>query len=94
MLCVYKMNLIKSKNNKMANPKIADKKPKPMVMETGDYYWCACGHSKNQPFCDGSHKGTEFTPVHVKIEEKKEVYWCMCKYSNKKPFCDGAHKSV
>ena len=78
----------------MANPKIADKQPKPMVMEKGDYYWCACGESKNQPFCDGSHKGTEFTPVHVKIEEKKEVYWCMCKHSNRKPFCDGAHKSV
>ena len=78
----------------MANPKIADKNPKSMIMEKGDYHWCACGQSKNQPFCDGSHHGTEFTPVHVKIEEKREVYWCMCKHSNKKPFCDGAHKSV
>ena len=78
----------------MKNPKIADKKPKPLVMEKGDYYWCACGQSNNQPFCDGSHRGTEFTPVHVKIEEEKEVYWCMCKHSNKKPFCDGSHRTV
>lgn len=78
----------------MANPKKVGEKSKLMEMEAGDYYWCACGESKNQPFCDGSHKGTEFTPVHVKIEEKKEVYWCMCKYSDNKPFCDGKHRDL
>ena len=78
----------------MANPKKAGEKSKLMEMEPGNYYWCACGESKNQPFCDGSHAGTEFTPVHTKIEEKKEVYWCMCKHSNNKPFCDGRHREL
>jgi len=78
----------------MANPKIAGSKSKLMTMEPGDYWWCACGESKNQPFCDGSHKGTEFTPIPVKIEEKKDVYWCMCKQSDNKPFCDGRHKKL
>ena len=78
----------------MANPKSADKKSKMMDMAPGDYYWCACGDSKNQPFCDGSHKGSEFTPRLVKIEEQKQVFWCMCKHSGNKPFCDGTHKGL
>ena len=78
----------------MSKPKIADKFPKVLEMEPGEYYWCACGKSSKQPFCDGSHKGTEFIPKLVKIEEKKKVYWCMCKHTKNPPFCDGTHKTL
>ena len=78
----------------MAEPKIADKKPIILDMEPGTYLWCSCGESKNQPFCDGSHAGSEFSPMEVKIEAKKKAAWCACKYSKKKPFCDGAHTSL
>ncbi|MCF8230248.1 MAG: CDGSH iron-sulfur domain-containing protein [Bacteroidales bacterium] len=78
----------------MEKIKIADKKSKMMEMEPGDYYWCACGRSKNQPFCDGSHQGTGIQPLHTKIEEKKQVFWCMCKHSASKPFCDGSHRQL
>jgi CDGSH iron-sulfur domain-containing protein 3 len=78
----------------MSNPKIVELKSKCLNMEPGDYYWCACGESKNQPFCDGSHKGGEFSPIPVKIDEKKDIYWCMCKHSGTKPFCDGTHRNL
>jgi methylamine---glutamate N-methyltransferase subunit C len=77
----------------MSNPIIADNKPKPVTLNKGEeYYFCACGRSKNQPFCDGSHAGTEFTPKAFTAEEDGEAYLCMCKYSANKPFCDGSHK--
>ena len=78
----------------MAEPNIPQKKPYVMEMEPGEYWWCACGRSKNQPFCDGSHKGTEFSPVRVEIKEKKTVAWCGCKHTGTPPFCDGAHKKL
>ena len=78
----------------MSEPKIAKKEPAILELDTGTYYWCACGHSKNQPFCDGSHKGTEFNPVEFKIEDKKKVALCQCKKTNNKPFCDGTHKNL
>ncbi|MCF8233239.1 MAG: CDGSH iron-sulfur domain-containing protein [Bacteroidales bacterium] len=78
----------------MKKPEISGKMPRMLEMEPGDYYWCACGKSKNQPFCDGSHQGSEFTPLHTRINEKKNVYWCMCKSSANKPFCDGTHKDL
>jgi len=78
----------------MSKPNIADKFPKALEMEPGDYYWCACGKSAKQPFCDGSHKGSEFSPKLVKIEEKKTVYFCMCKHSKNGAFCDGTHKTM
>ena len=55
------------------------------------YYWCACGQSKNQLFCDGSHKGTEFNPVVYKAEETKKKFFCSCKQTDNQPFCDGSH---
>ncbi|NQU86361.1 MAG: CDGSH iron-sulfur domain-containing protein [Mariniphaga sp.] len=78
----------------MEKPIIAAKYPAAKELEPGSYFWCACGRSSNQPFCDGSHKGTEITPVQFKIEEKKTVFLCQCKQTGNKPFCDGAHKNL
>ena len=78
----------------MAEPVIFDKKPVLLTLEPGSYYWCACGRSSNQPFCDGSHLGTGLTPVAFKIDETRDVWLCQCKHSSNKPFCDGTHKSL
>ena len=78
----------------MSEPVIAQKAPYPEELEPGTYWWCACGKSQNQPFCDGSHKDTEFTPVKLEITEKTRVYLCGCKHSSDKPFCDGTHKTL
>lgn len=78
----------------MAKGKIAEKSPLMMEMQPGTYFWCACGKSSNQPFCDGSHKGSEFTPEEVKIEEVQSVFWCRCKQSDNPPFCDGTHRKL
>ena len=65
-----------------------------MQLEPGDYWWCSCGKSSKQPFCDGSHKGSSFTPHKVVIEEAKKVALCNCKHSSDGPFCDGAHSKL
>lgn len=77
----------------MENPKIAAKMPAVVKLESGTYYWCACGKSKNQPFCDGSHKGTSFSPTAFKIDLEQEAYLCQCKHSKNKPYCDGSHRN-
>ena len=61
------------------------------VEEGKSYYWCACGQSKKQPLCDGSHSGTSFRPVKYDAKESKTVYFCGCKATNKTPLCDGSH---
>lgn len=58
------------------------------------YWWCACGRSKSQPFCDGSHKGSEFEPISWQAGESKQMWFCGCKRSANAPFCDGSHKKV
>ena len=78
----------------MAEPKIAKKSPYILQLAPGRYWWCACGKSANQPFCDGSHKDTEFTPLKVTITSKAPVALCGCKHSGNKPFCDGTHSSL
>jgi len=78
----------------MSEAKIADLVPKVLELEAGTYYWCACGHSATQPFCDGSHAGTEFSPVQFELGEPKKVAMCMCKLSGRKPFCDGSHTDL
>jgi CDGSH-type Zn-finger protein len=81
--------------DRMANPEIAQKSPFGVEVEAGKtYYWCACGRSSNQPFCDGSHKETEFSPVSFTAEKSGKVFLCGCKRSTKAPFCDGSHKSL
>ena len=79
----------------MSEPHVAAKAPVAVGLEAGKTYaWCACGHSKSQPFCDGSLKGSEFVPLVFKAEEKKTAYLSQCKHSNNKPYCDGTHKSL
>lgn len=78
----------------MDKPEIAQKSPYVQELDPGTYWWCACGRSKNQPFCDGSHKGTSITPVKLEITEKQRVALCGCKHSAGKPFCDGSHKTL
>lgn len=75
----------------MSEPVIAAKQPVVMELEAGTYYWCTCGRSAGQPFCDGAHKGTDFTPMAFTVEEKKTVALCACKHTDNSPFCDGAH---
>lgn len=77
------------------NPDIPQKSPYAVEVEVGkNYYWCACGKSKNQPFCDGAHQGSTFSPVAYKAEENKTIYFCGCKHSANQPFCDGAHSKL
>ncbi len=79
----------------MADPIPAQKAPYQAMIETGKKYaWCACGRSQTQPFCDGSHKGTEIQPVVFQADETKEVWFCGCKATGNKPYCDGTHSSL
>lgn len=79
----------------MSKPKIADNRPIAVTLEKGkQYYWCSCGRSAKQPFCDGSHKDTEFQPQVFTAEKDGEAFLCQCKRSANPPFCDGSHKSL
>jgi len=77
----------------MSKPVRASDTPYAIETESGKtYFWCACGQSQKQPFCDGSHKNTEFTPVKYKATESKKVFFCGCKLTASQPLCDGSHK--
>jgi CDGSH-type Zn-finger protein len=79
----------------MNEPLIAETQPIPVDCEAGKtYFWCACGRSRSQPFCDGSHRGSEFTPIKFEAERAQRIYFCACKRSALKPRCDGTHKRL
>ena len=79
----------------MTAPVVAQKSPYSAEVEAGkSYWWCACGQSKRQPFCDGSHKGSEFTPVEYKPDATKTVWVCGCKNTKSAPLCDGSHNAL
>jgi CDGSH-type Zn-finger protein len=79
----------------MSEPVIAAKAPIGVDVEAGKtYWWCTCGRSVKQPFCDGSHKGTDFTPKAYEAAESKQLWFCACKHTKHAPLCDGAHKQV
>lgn len=79
----------------MSEPVIAQKSPIAVAVESGkSYWWCSCGKSASQPFCDGSHKGTDFVPVEYKAEKSGTVYFCGCKHSGNGVLCDGSHSSL
>ncbi len=76
-------------------PNIAQKAPYPVEVEDGkSYFWCACGKSAKQPFCDGSHKGSSFAPIKYTADASKKVFFCGCKQSANAPLCDGSHKAL
>ncbi len=76
-------------------PKIAQKEPFPVEVIAGKtYFWCACGRSNRQPFCDGSHKETGHEPIKFTAESSKKVFFCGCKQTRKPPYCDGTHAKL
>lgn len=79
----------------MPTPHIPQKLPYPVDVEAGKtYFWCACGKSASQPFCDGSHVDTEFLPIKFQSQEAKKIFFCGCKHSHNKPLCDGTHNTL
>lgn len=79
----------------MNTPKISQFAPIAVTVESGKtYYWCSCGESKNQPFCDGSHKGSSFSPVPYTAVKDGPVYFCACKHGGNGVLCDGTHKTL
>lgn len=79
----------------MNKPKIAGRKPIAVELEDGEeQYFCTCGESEGQPFCDGSHKATPFQPLQFTAEDSGTAYLCMCKRSANLPYCDGTHSTL
>ena len=78
----------------MPEPLIPQKSPYAVELAPGDYWWCACGQSMRQPFCDGSHKGSGIEPQKFSVTEAQKVWLCGCKRSAGKPFCDGSHSKL
>lgn len=91
----YLLILIKGREMNMEKPTIAQKSPIPVELKKGEtYYWCTCGKSSDQPFCNGAHKDTSFTPMAFTAEKDETAYLCACKYTKNPPYCDGTHNSL
>jgi CDGSH iron-sulfur domain-containing protein 3 len=78
----------------MSEPIVAQKSPFIQKCAPKAYWWCACGRSQSQPFCDGAHKGTGFAPIKVDLAETRTVAWCGCKHSKNGAYCDGSHSRL
>ncbi len=78
----------------MSDPVIAKKGPFVVDLKAGEYWYCTCGRSASQPFCDGSHKGTGFAPQKITVAEDRKAGLCGCRQSGNAPFCDGSHKKL
>jgi CDGSH iron-sulfur domain-containing protein 3 len=78
----------------MEKPVTVQKRPYVLPADPGTYWWCSCGRSAQQPFCDGSHKGTSLKPVKAELAEAGTIAWCGCKHSGKGAFCDGTHSHL
>ena len=79
----------------MKEPKIASKYPIDVFLEANKVYlWCACGRSKEEPFCDGSHKDTGIKPLEYQVFSSKTVFLCQCKQTENPPICDGSHTRI
>jgi len=77
----------------MSKPVVSDNKPQKVILSAEKkYYFCTCGRSGNQPFCDGSHKSTSFSPKGFTVEKDGDAWLCACKHTGNAPFCDGSHK--
>ncbi|MCB1830507.1 MAG: CDGSH iron-sulfur domain-containing protein [Chromatiaceae bacterium] len=79
----------------MSKPEIPATSPKSVPLKAGDeVWWCSCGRSKDQPFCDGSHRVTDFEPVSYRADKAGNFFFCQCKLTKTPPFCDGSHKKL
>ncbi len=79
----------------MSEPTVPQKAPIAIDVTAGtEYWWCSCGKSRTQPFCDGAHSGSEFTPIPYKATETKTIWFCACKHTSDQPVCDGSHSKL
>ena len=89
---VQKVERMSELSNSEAQPVVAQKTPYAVEVEAGKkYWWCSCGQSAKQPFCDGAHNGTSFTPLEYAAAKDGTVYFCGCKATTRVPMCDGSH---
>lgn len=78
----------------MTEVRVAGLSPVEVDLEPGQYYFCTCGRSENQPFCDGSHKGTDLKPLAFEVAMRERCYLCTCKQTADAPYCDGSHNDL